>query len=91
MAAVVQGLAEHRADPADVERLVHWSGFLRGRGACGTLDGAASVAASLLREFPGLVTGHLDAECPSCQDGPALADPPYAVVPPSAREPEEQP
>ncbi len=84
MAAVVQGLAEHRAEPADVERLVHWSGFLRGRGACGTLDGATSVAASLLREFPGLVQQHVEAECRTCLDGPAGSDPPYAVFPPSA-------
>lgn len=69
MAAVVGALRDFRAEASDVARLEYWSGFLRGRGACGTLDGAAGVAGSLLREFPGTVSGHLDADCPICSRG----------------------
>lgn len=52
MAAAASAIRDGRAEDADVERLRGWSQALRGRGACGTLDGAANVAAALLREFP---------------------------------------
>jgi len=52
----------------DTERLRRWSLSLRGRGACGLLDGAAALAASLLREFPEVVQEHLDARCARCAD-----------------------
>ena len=45
---------------------IYRAGFLSGRGACATLDGAACVAASLLREFPGEVESHTIRSCASC-------------------------
>ena len=84
MSVVLRDLARHHARPADLDRLRHWSAFLPGRGACGTLDGAAGVAASLLREFPDLVTGHLDLTCPKCAGAPPPGDRPFALSPPSA-------
>ncbi|MGH1561573.1 NADH-ubiquinone oxidoreductase-F iron-sulfur binding region domain-containing protein [Mumia sp. DW29H23] len=84
MSAVLGALVDHRAEASDVERLRHWSSFLRGRGACGTLDGATNVAASLLREFPDLVAAHLDDVCGVCGGGGArLTDPPFAVALPT--------
>ncbi|ROO85644.1 NADH:ubiquinone oxidoreductase subunit F (NADH-binding) [Actinocorallia herbida] len=81
MAAVLDALRDHRAVAADLERLRHWATDLRGRGACGTLDGATNVAASLLREFPKQVDGHLDGACGTCPEAAAaLGDAPYAVV-----------
>jgi NADH:ubiquinone oxidoreductase subunit F (NADH-binding) len=71
MAGVATALARGEAGPAEIARLAHWGGFLPGRGACATLDGAAAVAATLLREFPAEVKAHLadvhqrDA-CPAC-------------------------
>jgi NADH-ubiquinone oxidoreductase subunit F-like iron-sulfur protein len=49
-----------------VRRLEHWAGFLPGRSACATLDGAAGMAASLLREFPAEVESHTIRSCASC-------------------------
>jgi hypothetical protein len=52
---------------------------LRGRGACGTLDGATNIAASLLRQFPHLVARHLANDCPSCRTATFGAVRPYEV------------
>jgi NADH:ubiquinone oxidoreductase subunit F (NADH-binding) len=79
MSAVLDGLLDGRAQRDDIERLRRWSTFLRGRGACGTLDGATNIAASLLREFPELVGTHLAGQCPSCGAGSRMTDPPFAV------------
>ncbi|GAA4471953.1 NADH-ubiquinone oxidoreductase-F iron-sulfur binding region domain-containing protein [Phytohabitans houttuyneae] len=79
MSAVLEALVEYKAGADDLERLAHWSTFLRGRGACGTLDGATNVATSLLREFPTLVSTHLDGGCETCDAGVRSLDPPFAV------------
>lgn len=79
MSAVLEGLVDGRARDEDLERLVRWSTFLRGRGACGTLDGATNVAAALLREFPEAVTAHLDRPCDTCVSGSGVSDPPFAA------------
>ncbi|BCB82856.1 NADH-ubiquinone oxidoreductase-F iron-sulfur binding region domain-containing protein [Phytohabitans suffuscus] len=83
MSAVLEALVEHKAGADDVRRLTHWSTFLRGRGACGTLDGATNVAASLLREFPDLVATHVDGTCGICDAGVRVTDPPYAAALPA--------
>ena len=79
MAAVTSALRDGAATRDDVTRLERWSVVLRGRGACGTLDGATNVAASLLRQFPQLITTHLANECPSCRAGAFNAVRPYEV------------
>jgi NADH:ubiquinone oxidoreductase subunit F (NADH-binding) len=84
MAGVAAALGRGDARPADVGRLRSWSEFLPGRGACGTLDGAANVAASLLREFPADVESHLARGCPSCAETDFLAPAsPFGLVPDS--------
>jgi NADH:ubiquinone oxidoreductase subunit F (NADH-binding) len=89
MAGVAIALARGESGQAEIARLAHWGGFLPGRGACATLDGAAAVAATLLREFPTEVKAHLvDAHqrdaCPACTatDFLAIASP-FAVHPDS--------
>jgi NADH:ubiquinone oxidoreductase subunit F (NADH-binding) len=79
MAAVISALRDGVATDDDVARLQRWSVVLRGRGACGTLDGAANVAASLLRQFPQLITRHLANDCPACRTGAFHALRPYEV------------
>ena len=79
MAAVTSALRDGVATDEDVARLHRWSVVLRGRGACGTLDGATNVAASLLRQFPQLVARHLANDCPSCRTGAFDVLRPYAV------------
>lgn len=79
MAAVVSALRDGAATQEDVTRLERWSVVLRGRGACGTLDGATNVAASLLRHYPQLITSHLANECPSCRTGAFHKLRPYEV------------
>lgn len=81
MSAALAALRDFRATDADVERLRAWSLNLRGRGACGTLDGATNIAASVLREFPEHVSGHLEHRCEPCASGRRLSDPPFAVFP----------
>ena len=79
MAAVASALRDGAATDEDVARLERWSVVLRGRGACGTLDGATNVAASLLKQFPHVVTSHLANNCPSCRAGAFNAERPYEV------------
>ena len=69
MAAAAGALRDDAATKEDVDRLRRWSVLLRGRGACATLDAATNVAASLLDQFPGEVTVHLDGTCQDCTGG----------------------
>lgn len=64
MAAVAIGLREGTATGEDLGRLRRWSQVLRGRGACGTLDAATNIAASLLDKFPDEVAARLEATGP---------------------------
>ncbi|WP_102142127.1 NADH-ubiquinone oxidoreductase-F iron-sulfur binding region domain-containing protein [Mycobacterium hubeiense] len=77
MSAVTSALRDGVAADEDLARLERWSVVLRGRGACGTLDGATNIAASLLRQFPQVIARHLAGDCPSCRSGPFLAKRPY--------------
>lgn len=79
MSAVTSALRDGVATAEDVARLQRWSVVLRGRGACATLDAATNVAASLLRQYPELVTHHLDGECSACRAEPFSAMRPYEV------------
>ena len=79
MAAVASALRDGVAADEDLARLERWSVVLRGRGACGTLDGATNVAASLLRQFPQLVAQHLANDCETCRTAPFDAVRPYEV------------
>jgi NADH:ubiquinone oxidoreductase subunit F (NADH-binding) len=83
MSAVLTSLREGSADRTDIERLQRWGEMLPGRGACATIDGAACLARSLLREFPEQVESHLETPCDTCAGARRLK--PFAV----AREPEE--
>ncbi|MEV6836938.1 NADH-ubiquinone oxidoreductase-F iron-sulfur binding region domain-containing protein [Streptomyces sp. NPDC051133] len=64
LTAAARGAVAH--DTTD--RLRRWSGQLPGRGACGLLDAAARVVASLLAHFPGRIETHRGAACPACAD-----------------------
>jgi NADH:ubiquinone oxidoreductase subunit F (NADH-binding) len=66
MSKVAGALSSGTATAAEVEKLRGWSISLIGRGACNLLDGAASVAASLFREFPSEVDAHLAGRCDAC-------------------------
>lgn len=79
MAAVINALRDGVATEEDVTRLERWSVVLRGRGACGTLDGATNLAASLLRQFPQAVTRHLAGDCDACRSNKFDAVRPYEV------------
>ena len=79
MAAATGALRDGAAAAEDVARLERWSVVLRGRGACATLDGAANVAASLLKHFPQLVEQHLAGECDPCRGAAFSAPRPYEV------------
>jgi NADH:ubiquinone oxidoreductase subunit F (NADH-binding) len=79
MAAVAGALRDGLATDEDLARLRRWSVVLRGRGACGTLDAATNVAASLLHQFEQTVQQHLENDCKACKAGAFRADRPYAV------------
>jgi NADH:ubiquinone oxidoreductase subunit F (NADH-binding) len=79
MAAVTSALRDGVATDEDLARLERWSVVLRGRGACGTLDGATNIAASLLRQFPQVVARHLANDCQSCRSTAFHAVRPYEV------------
>jgi NADH:ubiquinone oxidoreductase subunit F (NADH-binding) len=79
MSAATSALRDGVATDEDVTRLERWSAVLRGRGACGTLDGATNVAASLLRQFPQVVARHLANDCATCRTDAFNAVRPYEV------------
>lgn len=67
MAAGLLALRDGYATTDDVQRLRRWSTVLRGRGACGTLDAACNVTASVLDVFPALVDAHVTNDCRTCR------------------------
>lgn len=79
MAAVGVAMRDGTATADDLARLQRWSVVLRGRGACGTLDAATNIAASLLARFPAEVQHHLEGECPGCAAGTFEALRPFEV------------
>ncbi|MEU3270581.1 NADH-ubiquinone oxidoreductase-F iron-sulfur binding region domain-containing protein [Saccharomonospora sp. NPDC006951] len=82
MAGALRELADGIAGEAKLEKLRGWSESLRGRGACGTLDGACNAVTTLFREFPALVEQHRATPCPRCAAlGPAERRAP-AIDPP---------
>jgi NADH:ubiquinone oxidoreductase subunit F (NADH-binding) len=66
MRDALESLATGHHDEQAIGNLRRWSTGLRGRGACALLDGAATLAASLLNEFPDAVERHLTGTCPVC-------------------------
>jgi NADH:ubiquinone oxidoreductase subunit F (NADH-binding) len=79
MSAVTGALRDGVATAEDLARLERWSVMLKGRGACATLDAATNVAASLLRQFPQVVTRHMNAGCDDCRTDVFTAHRPYEV------------
>ena len=67
MRDVILDLARGAVDGEQIDRLRGWSLSLRERGACALLDGAAGLAASLLREFPAEVQSHQNLQCTACR------------------------
>jgi NADH:ubiquinone oxidoreductase subunit F (NADH-binding) len=84
MSAVMTGLLDGAAGAEDVARLERWSKVLRGRGACGLLDGATNIAASAFTEFPGLIGQHLASDCTTCNAGGRPDHRPFAAIPPAS-------
>ncbi|MFC9283160.1 NADH-ubiquinone oxidoreductase-F iron-sulfur binding region domain-containing protein [Streptomyces collinus] len=66
LATTLAAVARGATDDDPTGRLRRWSRQLPGRGACGLLDAAARVVATLLDRFPDLVDAHRDAACPAC-------------------------
>ena len=79
MAAAAGALRDGIATADDLARLQRWSVFLRGRGACATLDAATNIAASLLATFPDQVARHLDSQCRDCGEGAFTAQRAFEV------------
>jgi NADH:ubiquinone oxidoreductase subunit F (NADH-binding) len=79
MSAVLGALRDGGVTDDDLARLRRWSQVLRGRGACGTLDGAVNLAAKLLEQFPEAVERHVGGGCDRCAVSPFRADRPFEV------------
>ncbi|WP_327295344.1 MULTISPECIES: NADH-ubiquinone oxidoreductase-F iron-sulfur binding region domain-containing protein [unclassified Streptomyces] len=73
LAGTLATLAHGGAGDDTTEKLRRWSRQLPGRGACGLLDAAARIVASLLAHFPDRVDDHRCSPCPVCA-GPAPDD-----------------
>jgi NADH:ubiquinone oxidoreductase subunit F (NADH-binding) len=63
MSAALDRLASSTTAADDLDRLAGWSVSLLRRGACGYLDGAANLPATLVREFPDHVLDHRNGTC----------------------------
>ncbi|WP_051267572.1 NADH-ubiquinone oxidoreductase-F iron-sulfur binding region domain-containing protein [Nakamurella lactea] len=81
MSAVLSALAAGEADASNLDRLAYWSGFLTGRGACGTLDAATNIARTLLAEHPKAVQQHLSGHCDGCGPAGSVTVTPDAAAP----------
>lgn len=68
----VAALAAGTCQRDDVAKLAARAAKLPGRGACGLLDAAASMADALLTRFPADVERHLLGGCPGCEVLPDL-------------------
>jgi NADH:ubiquinone oxidoreductase subunit F (NADH-binding) len=79
MAAVAEALRDGAATDDDLSRLRRWSVVLRGRGACGTLDAATTVAGTLLAEFGDTVDRHRQGTCETCAAASFSAVRPFQV------------
>ncbi|MEU8754425.1 NADH-ubiquinone oxidoreductase-F iron-sulfur binding region domain-containing protein [Streptomyces chartreusis] len=66
MAKALQAVARQEANFDTVAKLHRWSQQLPGRGACGLLDAAARVVATLLDHFTDVVDAHGRSACPVC-------------------------
>ncbi|MFG2606263.1 NADH-ubiquinone oxidoreductase-F iron-sulfur binding region domain-containing protein [Streptomyces sp. NPDC048514] len=66
LAAALASVARGEADAETTGKLHRWSRQLPGRGACGLLDAAARIVATLLAHFPDRVDGHRGSACPAC-------------------------
>lgn len=70
MTETLDRLAAGTLGDDEFDKLIGWSKSLVGRGACAYLDGAANLAASLIREFGEHVDEHRAGPCPRAGDGP---------------------
>ncbi|WP_369244556.1 NADH-ubiquinone oxidoreductase-F iron-sulfur binding region domain-containing protein [Streptomyces sp. R41] len=68
LAGTLAAVARGEAGDDGTAKLLRWSRQLPGRGACGLLDAAARIAATLIAHFPDRVEGHRDTACPACGD-----------------------
>ncbi|MEU9476092.1 NADH-ubiquinone oxidoreductase-F iron-sulfur binding region domain-containing protein [Streptomyces sp. NPDC048191] len=59
-------VARGAAGDGEVDQLRRWSRQLPGRGACGLLDAAARIVATLLSHFPDRIAAHRGSTCPAC-------------------------
>ena len=81
MAAALLALRDGYATKDDVARLRRWSTVLRGRGACGTLDAACNIAATVLDVFPTVLNAHLANDCSTCHRMMYSSRRPYEIEP----------
>ncbi|MEU6091798.1 NADH-ubiquinone oxidoreductase-F iron-sulfur binding region domain-containing protein [Streptomyces sp. NPDC047085] len=66
LARTLTSLARGRAGADSADQLHRWSRQLPGRGACGLLDAAARIVATLLAHFPDRVDAHRRSACRAC-------------------------
>lgn len=66
-------LAAGSCSDEEIDKLAGRAAKLPGRGACGLLDAAASMAGSLLATFPGVVRDHIQRPRPDCRVPPSLS------------------
>ncbi|MGW2646286.1 NADH-ubiquinone oxidoreductase-F iron-sulfur binding region domain-containing protein [Streptomyces sp. NPDC001393] len=67
LAGTLTAVGRGETDDDACDRLRRWSGQLPGRGACGLLDAAARIVATLLVHFPDRIAAHRRAACPACE------------------------
>ncbi|MFF5019319.1 NADH-ubiquinone oxidoreductase-F iron-sulfur binding region domain-containing protein [Streptomyces sp. NPDC001165] len=67
LARTLTALTRGQAGDDAAGKLHRWSRQLPGRGACGLLDAAARVVATLLAHFPDRVDAHRRSACPACE------------------------
>ncbi|CAB3772675.1 MULTISPECIES: NADH-ubiquinone oxidoreductase-F iron-sulfur binding region domain-containing protein [Burkholderia] len=72
IAATIGRISQGQGVSQDRENLIRWGTTLRGRGACAFLDGAATLARSLIHEFDDAVSERLAPQVPETPTTPVL-------------------
>ena len=81
IAGALERLAAGRAEPGARERIAHWAGLVRGRGACRHPDGAVRLLSTAMRSLEAELRDHeRHGPCDACHQSPILATPSVEAI-----------
>ena len=81
IAGALERITAGRAEPGARERVAHWAGLVRGRGACRHPDGAVRLLSTAMRSLDAELRDHeRHGPCDACHHPPVLATPSVEAI-----------